>query len=122
MALPSYACVCCNSSIEESLSHLFFTCHFAQSCWLRLNIILVESEPLPALEEIREQINHRFYMDIIITFYWSLWMQRNDFIFRGLQPTPDRCIQHFKKEFGLVILRAKTRHKASMLQWLEGLV
>ena len=43
MHMPSYACVCCNLDTEESLTHLFFRCPFAQSCWISLNIVLVES-------------------------------------------------------------------------------
>jgi len=66
-----------------------------------MNIVLMETDPLLAVEEIKEQINLPFLMDIIIIFCWSLWMQRNDIIFRGIQPTPDRCLQFFRKEWDL---------------------
>jgi len=122
MHMPSYACVCCNLDTEESLIHLFFRCSFAQSCWINLNIILVESDTIMILEEIRDQLNLPFFMEITITFCWSLWMQRNDYIFRGVQPSSGNCLGFFKKEFALVILRAKPRYKESMSRWLEGLV
>ena len=122
MILPSYDCVCCNLGIDESLTHLFFSCPFAQACWIRLNIVLVELDPVLAMEEIRDQINLPFFMDIMIVFYWSLWMQRNDLIFRGIHPSPVRCLDNFKKKFALVILRAKVRYKESVSQWLEGFV
>jgi len=80
---------------------LFFICLFAQACWIRMNIVLMETDPLLAVEEIKEQINLPFLMDTIIIFCWSLWMQRNDIIFRGIQPTPDRCLQFFRKEWDL---------------------
>jgi len=73
------------------------------------------------LEAIKEQINLPFSMEVIIIFCWSLWKQRNDLILRGIQPTPHRCFQVFKKEFPLVILRAKAGHKEPMLEWLEAL-
>lgn len=31
-------CVMCNSMIVESMTHLFFSCTFAQQCWLELGI------------------------------------------------------------------------------------
>ena len=49
-------------------------------------------------------------------------MQRNDFIFKGIQPSPNSCITNFKKEFALVILRAKSRHKVAMSERLEAFV
>jgi len=120
--LPSYVCVCCNLGMDETLFHLFFDCPFALACWIKLNIVLVGNSTWQVLEAIKEHINLPFFMEIMITFYWSLWMQRNDFIFRGIQPTPHRCFQFFMTEFALVILRAKTRHKDQMLEWLEALV
>jgi len=108
--------------MDETLFHLFFDCPFALACWIKLNIVLVGNSTWQVLEAIKEHINLPFFMEIMITFYWSLWMQRNDFIFRGIQPTPHRCFQFFMIEFALVILRAKTRHKDQMLEWLEALV
>ena len=32
MHLPSYDCACCTLDVEETLSHLFLTCSFAQVC------------------------------------------------------------------------------------------
>ena len=75
MHLPSYNCECCSMNIEESLSHLFLSCPFAQSCWIKLNIVLVEIDPYLALEKIQEQLNVPFALDIIILFSWSIWMQ-----------------------------------------------
>jgi hypothetical protein len=49
-------------------------------------------------------------------------MQRNDLIFKGVQISPVDCFRRFKNEFSLVILKAKTRHKTAMLEWLEALV
>ena len=122
MHLLSYNCACCTLDVEETLSHLFLTCHFAQVCWIKLNVIFVETDPFLAFEEIKTQLHVPFYMDIIILFCWSIWMQRNDFIFKGIPPSPDRCLHNFGKEFALVILRAKTRWKVLMSEWIETLV
>ena len=84
--------------------------------------MLVEADPIAALEEIKEQINLPSFMDVIIMFCWSLWMQQNYLIFRGIPPSPAGCLQCFKKEFALVILIAKARYKEIMLEWIEAFV
>ena len=102
--------------------HLFLECPFAQICWSKLKLQIGNSHPFSELESIRNQLNVPFFMDIIIMFNWCIWMQRNDLIFKGLQPHPDNCYAHFKREFALVILRAKSRLKQPMTEWLEALL
>ena len=121
MALPSYFCVCCNLSVEESISHLFLHCMFARSCWSSIGLNIGQSDPFTTLKQLRNQLNVPFFMEVIILMCWGIWMQRNDFIFKGIQPSHQNCRHHFFKEFALVILRAKPRYKNSMLLWLEGL-
>ena len=115
MILPSFMCVCCNLNLEESMEHLFLECPFAQACWSTIQLQTGTSQPFVELESLRNQLNVPFFMDTVVLFSWCIWMQRNDFIFKGLQPHPDNCLAHFKREFSLVILRAKSRHKSLML-------
>ena len=79
-------------------------------------------DPFVTLEQFKLQLGVPFFMEIIVFMSWSIWMQQNDFIFKGIQPNLHNCLQHFKKEFALVILRAKVRFKAHMTSWLEALV
>ena len=81
-----------------------------------------QDDPFATLDQFRAQLNVAFFMDIIIVMSWCIWMQRNDFIFGGLQPSIDLCWQHFKKELALVILRASPKKQAPMTQWLEAFV
>lgn len=48
---------------------------------------------------------------------WAIWMVRNDAIFRNIQSSIDGCRDHFKKEFALVLLRAKENTKDLMSIW-----
>ena len=64
MNLPSYLCVRCNQSIEESLMHLFLECPFAQICWSKLQVQIGNSHPFTELESIRNQLN--------VPFLWIL--------------------------------------------------
>jgi hypothetical protein len=61
-------------------------------------------------------------MDVIIIMSWSIWMARNNFIFNGLQPSLQLAKTCFRKEFALVILRAKASLKYLMSIWLEAYV
>ena len=119
---PPMTVLCCTLDVEETLSHLFLTCPFAQVCWIKLNVIFVETDPFMALEEVQNQLQIPFHMEVIILYCWSIWMQRNDYIFKGVPPSSDRCLQNFKKEFILVTHRAKARWKEAMLEWIETLV
>ena len=49
-------------------------------------------------------------------------MQRNDLIFINIQPSPTSCLNFFKQEFALVILREKAKYKERMSLWLEALL
>ena len=62
------------------------------------------------------------FMDTIITMSWCIWMQWNDIIFLRLQYHPQNCKLHFKREFALVIRRAKAHYKEAMSLWLEALL
>ena len=122
MALPSYFCVCFNLSVEESLAHLFLHWLFAQGCWSTIGLNVGQSDLFITLVNLRSQLNVPFFMEVIILMCWGIWMQRNDLIFKGIQPNQQNCRHHFIKEFALVTLRAKDRLMTPMSSWLEGLV
>jgi hypothetical protein len=61
-------------------------------------------------------------MEVIVTICWAIWTMRNNAIFNGLSPPVNRCKAVFKKEFALVILRAKAKYFPSVIQWLEAFV
>jgi hypothetical protein len=120
--IPLYECVLCNLHAEETLEHLFLNCNFARSCWASLNLLIGAGDPFDVLTSFRQQLNLSFFMDIIIIMSWSIWMARNDFIFNGLQPSLQSAKACFRKEFALVILRAKPSLKQQLVLWLEAYV
>jgi len=88
-----------------------------------LNVILPNTVDISViLESIRDQLRVPFFMEIIVTMSWAIWMMRNDIIFRNLAHSIQRCRNVFRHEFALVILRAKARLHPQIDQWLEGFV
>jgi hypothetical protein len=54
-------------------------------------------------------------MEIINLVYWSIWMARNEYIFRGLSPNIYRCGRIFKEEISL-LLHKKLRNPTLALR------
>ena len=116
MYLEDYSCVFCSLGFEEDLCHLFFHCPFAVSCWFSLNLLVPNTSDLESLlQNFRIQLQIPFLMEVIITMCWAIWSIRNDGILNGMAPSLHRC----KKEFALVILRAKEKYHPFIDQWLE---
>jgi hypothetical protein len=56
---------------------------------------------------IRRSLNAPFAMEIIILMCWCIWIARNAWLFNEEDSSWVACKTHFKKEFAMVILRAK---------------
>lgn len=101
MFLEDYNCVFCVSMpTEESVTHLFLECPFAQACWGTLGLVVpMMTPPFDIVVMFRDQLQCSFALEILITMSWSIWSVRNDLIFRGIQPSVQRCKSIFKREF-----------------------
>jgi hypothetical protein len=109
--------------MEETLQHLFLDCPFAASMWNTLGVIVHHTtDPQDIFVSFRAQLNVPFFIEIIISMCWAIWLVRNDSIFRHLAPSIQSGKRHFKMEFARVILRAKGAYKSMISQWLEAYV
>jgi len=72
MVLPSYKCVCCTLSVEESLAHLFLHYSFALACWSSNSLVISPTDPYVALEHLKLQLGIAFFMDVIILMSWCI--------------------------------------------------
>jgi hypothetical protein len=63
-------------------------------------------------------------MEIIILMSWSIWTSRNNFILKNEIFSVDGAEGVFKKEFAMVIHRAKPKYFPIpiVVQWLDNLV
>ena len=87
MVLDDYNCVLSNSTLEESLIHLFLACPFSSSCWATLGLVIQQpADPLGTLVSFKNQLQLPFFMKIIVTMCWSIWTVRNDVISGKFNP------------------------------------
>nr|TKW03671.1 hypothetical protein SEVIR_7G056400v2 [Setaria viridis] len=120
MELPSYSCVLCMHDIEETLFHLILECPFAQECWINISLFTdLSQEPYSILNSFRIQLQVKFFMEVIILMCWCIWMERNDYIFQGINPSVHSAMSRFKVVFTQVMLRVKEDWKQLMIEWLD---
>ena len=120
MFLPSYECVLCSTGVSESATHLFFQCPFAQACWNFLDLTVpVNCSLNEALESFKASLNVPFFMELIIIMSWSIWLSRNDLIFRGTNASLASCLTTFVELVSLNLLRAKASLALVLSLWFE---
>jgi hypothetical protein len=121
MHLPDYTCVLCHLLVDEDLAHLLFHCPFATACWFSISMVIPgTSDPGLIVESLRAQLGQPFFMEIVVTMCWSIWMMRNDVIFKGLPHSIQRCKDVFRKEVAVVKFRAKSDIRPSLDLWLQS--
>lgn len=88
------------------------------ACWFSLNIFLPTTiDVFIILESIKDQTRLPFFMKIIITMCWAIWIMHNDIVFNNFAHSVERCKAIF---VALVILRAKATYHPLIDLWLES--
>jgi hypothetical protein len=120
MYLESYSCELCLLQKEKKLRHLFLRCPFTKNCWLLIGVHVPSwLRPHRAVKHIKRQVRVLFAMELIIIMSWSIWTERNSWLFRNIDPTVTGCKATFKKEMEMIILRSKKKYAPDMEQWLH---
>jgi hypothetical protein len=121
--MESYSCELCLLQKEERLRHLFFRCPFAKNCWLLIGVkVPTWLRPHRAVRLIKRQLRVPFVMELITIMYWSIWTERNAWLFKNEAPTITSCKETFKKELSMVVLRSRKRYTSALKQWLQSFV
>lgn len=123
MHLDDYNCEMCILQKEETIHHLFLRCNFAKACWASIGLFapttVVNADI--AIRRFKRQLQISFYMEVIILMSLAVWKTRNRWIFDAIAPTVENCREEFKKEFALVMHRAKESNLEQMREWLRHL-
>ena len=119
--LPTYSCVTLNCPEEETLVHLFWSCPFAADCWDYIcpqrsaNLSVWE-----AITDMKEKIHKPFAMEIIIIAAWSIWIIRNNKLFKNERPSFRSWKAIYFQELRLVGYRMKKKHAETFKEWLQS--
>lgn len=109
--LPSYQGVLCNEQIEETTLHLFLDCSFSLQCW---DLIIpnkkrdtsVTQEIMLALNELPNGVA----MNIVIMGCLHIWMQRNNKIFKHINPITTSWKQEAATQERFRVATDRTKH------------
>lgn len=122
MTLESYTCDLCILQKRETVSHLFLRCNFVKACWQSIGVsVITTRSPQSIFRQIKDRLAVPFYMEIMILMAWSIWTVRNDWLFKGIDPTVQQCKRKFISEFSTLLHRARPTMVPNMTVWMQSL-
>ena len=102
--------------------HLFFTCEFSQRVWNYLQIDWSGSQDMfQAIIMAKRYFAKPFFMEVVATVCWHIWLQRNARVFQMERPSFARWKTLFVHDLSLLSYRIKCKYKGALLAWIEGL-
>jgi hypothetical protein len=116
------SCRICNLDILEDMSHLFFTCPFAQNCWNSLAIYWdVNLDLFDMIQSAFGNFGQSFFMEVVGTACWQIWLKRNALIFDNVQPSLTIWKADFKEDFTLLLHRVKEEDRPRYQSWIDNI-
>ena len=115
-------CRLCGQNVEERVDHMIFTCDFSRTCWTKLGIHWPPFDSrLAAIRLNRDSWPGPFFMEVFLAAAWSLWKERNNKHFRGVDPTIGSWLSRFKNDLGQLQHRIKEAHRGSFVNLCTAL-
>ncbi|KAG8067016.1 hypothetical protein GUJ93_ZPchr0005g15381 [Zizania palustris] len=116
------SCSLCQDGARESSLHLFFKCNFSSSCWARIGLSWSDEVSITQLVTAGRRNNSLpFIMELIIVGSWSLWLHRNNCIFRHQHAACGSWFELFRKEILFQSHRFKPTLKVAISDWINFL-
>jgi hypothetical protein len=113
-------CMLCNEDSHEDMLHLFFQCDFSRNFWWKIGEEWnTELEMIDMLMEAKNRSTNHFFKEAMIAGCWSIWNQRNSFIFDGKPVDLDSCFAFFKESISLIRHRVRPSLREGMQDWLD---
>lgn len=118
--LETYNCATMQCGQEETPVHLFWTCPMGMRCWdyvcpqRNRNLSLHE-----AFSCMKSKLNLSFFIDLLILASWSIWMIRNNKLFRNERPTFERWKAIYLLELNWLKYRIKAKYSHQFNTWRE---
>jgi hypothetical protein len=118
--LTCYDCATLECRQEETLVHLFWSCPFAEECWDFIcpqrtkNLSVLE-----AISNMKDLLKLPFGMDIIILASWSIWIIRNNKIFKNQEARWASWKAIYVNELRMLAFRIKKKFHDQFVDWLH---
>jgi hypothetical protein len=98
----------CSSPPEETIEHMLFQCDFSKACWSKLQMAwITNGDRLEIVGKGHADWHKPLYMEIVIVESWSIWKERNNKLFNGIDPDVESWTRRFKQDFALLEHRTK---------------
>ncbi|XBH67940.1 hypothetical protein VPH35_096225 [Triticum aestivum] len=120
MYLEDYNCALCSGATEENRAHVFWDCQFVLECWQTLTP--GKQRGICAYDEIqltKFKLPPDIAMEIILMGCWSIWMSRNEKIFRRAAPRIHTWKHYLKEGQQVTQIRAKSVKAGKINVWIE---
>ena len=115
-------CVLCPTRSYEDRSHLFFECNFSARIWNYLQIPWQSGSNIQSvMAHAKSSFNKPFFMEVVITACYNIWLLRNGKISEGEKPSFARWKCKFIHDLTLLQCRIKVKHKDQLLAWIDAL-
>jgi hypothetical protein len=117
-----HTCVLCPTDALEDWSHLFFECTFSVRIWIYLQIDWAQGSGPEMLKNTKRRFKGPCFVEIIILACWNIWKQRNNKIFKNIQPTFRNWREGFFSDVTLLKHRVKESTVPFLSSWLDNLL
>ncbi|KAG8062309.1 hypothetical protein GUJ93_ZPchr0003g17029 [Zizania palustris] len=117
-----YDCPMCAIPHEETSQHLFFDCAFSTSCWSKIGLTWPPADSCPErVARARGALSCRFSLEILVSGAWSLWLLRNNVVFRHQSPSVASWLILFRQTILLQSFRLKSPLREELRGWADTL-
>lgn len=115
-------CVLCPLRAYEDMIHLFFTWNFSQRVWNYLQILWIQHDDLQTvITAAKDSFQKPFFMEVLVTACWHIWLQRNGHIFRNQRASFSKWKVGFLHDMSMLRHRLKRKFLDSFTVWLDSL-
>jgi hypothetical protein len=115
-----YNCLMCINPPEETIEHLLFYCPFSTLCWEKIGMSWhSNSERRTLIQKGKDQWQKPMYMEIMLISAWNIWKERNNLLFKGINPSIESWKQRVKTDLLLLIHRTKEKLHSFILDFAE---
>ena len=75
-----------------------------------------------AIARARKEFSKPFFMEVVATACWNIWLQRNGWIFQNEKPSFSSWKARFIHDASLLGYRMKKKHHVAYMGWIRNLV